>query len=254
VDLEAFARTGVLRCESVFSERDAQRMRDVIWNELRHRHGIERGEPATWNLHPPTGLKSAKRSAAFAPICGPQVEAALDALFGVGRWRRPTAFGNVLVTMPNATAWRVPTAVWHSDFPATLPPDQLRVVKLWALCGDIEAGGGGTPQLSGSHRAFANYLDTTTERDYKRCKFGFLKSHPWLRSLTSDDGDPLRNQRLMSDGAIVHGVDLRVVESVGRAGDVYVTHPWVFHSIAPNASAHPRLMRSVAVYSTIAAM
>ena len=150
--------------------------------------------------------------------------------------------------MPNATTWRVPSAVWHSDFPATLPNDQIQAVKLWALCDDIEEGGGGTPQLSGSHRAFARYLETTTERDYKRCKFGFLKSHPWLHSLTRDEGDPLRNQRFIADGATVHGVDLRVVETVGRAGDVYVTHPWVFHSIAPNASARPRLMRSVAVY------
>ena len=53
--------------------------------------------------------------------------------------------------------------------------------------------------------------------DYKRCKFGFLKSHRWLHSLTRDKGDPLRNQRFMADGATVHGVDLRVVEpSAGR--------------------------------------
>ncbi len=236
-----------MRLESVFSGGEAARMRDFIWNELRHRHGIDRSEPGTWNVHPPTGLKSSKKSPVFAPICGPKVEAVLDGLFGVGGWQRPKAFGNVLVTMPNATTWRVPTAVWHSDFPATLPADRLEVVKLWALCGDIEAGGGGTPQLSGSHHAFARYLETTAERDYKRCKFGFLKSDPWLRTLTIDDGDPLRNHRLIAEGATVHGVDLRVVEIVGRAGDVYVTHPWVFHSIAPNASAHPRLMRAVAV-------
>ena len=223
-------------------------MRDVIWNELRHRYGIDRSEPATWNLHPPTGLKSAKRSAVFAPICGSQVVAVLDAILGVGRWQRPNTFGNVLVTMPNAAIWRVPTAVWHSDFPATLPSDELHVVKLWALCSDVDEGGGGTPQLSGSHRAFARYLETTTERDYKRCKFGFLKSDPWLRSLTTDDDDPHRNQRLTSEGATVHGVHLRVVETVGRAGDVYITHPWVFHTIAPNASARPRMMRSVAVH------
>ena len=43
----------------------------------------------------------------------------------------------------------------------------------------------------------------------------------------------------MSDGAEVDGVCLRVVECTGRAGDVYVTHPWVFHSIASNASTRP---------------
>src|SRR5262245_56902800 len=170
-----------MHCESAFSAREARRMCDVIWNELQHRYGVERSEPATWNLHPPTGLRSAKKSPAFAPICGPKVGKALDAILGAGRWRPPKTFGNVLVTMPNAATWRVPTAIWHSDFPATLPANQVVAVKLWAFCDDIEPGGGGTPQLSGSHHAFSHYLQTTSECDYKRCKFGFLRSHPWLR-------------------------------------------------------------------------
>jgi hypothetical protein len=247
VDLVDFERTGITKCESAFDDRAAARMRDVIWNELRHRHGIDRSDPTTWNRHPPSGLKSAKRSRAFAPICGPAAEAILDELFGAECWQRPKAFGNVLVTMPNTTHWRVPSAIWHADFPATLPAHALTVVKLWALCDDVEPGGGGTPQLAGSHRAFARYLETTTERDYKRCKFGFLRSDPWLEMLTHDSGDPDRNDRLMTAGAVVHGEQLRVVETVGRAGDVYITHPWVFHSIATNASRSPRLMRSVAV-------
>jgi ectoine hydroxylase-related dioxygenase (phytanoyl-CoA dioxygenase family) len=175
------------------------------------------------------------------------VEHALDTLLGAGHWARPRQFGNVLVTMPNAREWRVPHAVWHSDFPATLPVDRLTVLKLWALFGDVEPRGGGTPQLAGSHLAFARYLERTTERDYKRAKFGFLDSHPWLQLLTRDDGDPDRNEALMDVGADIDGVRLRVVELTGRAGDVYLTHPWVFHSIASNASRCPRLMRSVTI-------
>jgi hypothetical protein len=43
------------------------------------------------------------------------------------------------------------------------------------------------------------------------------------------------------------GLELQVVECTGHAGDVYVTHPWVFHSIAANTATRPRLMRSFAV-------
>jgi hypothetical protein len=247
MELERCARTGVMRCEAVFSPDDAERMCAVIWSELRRRHGIVRVDSTTWHRHPPTGLTSSKRSTAFAPICGPNVARALDALLGAGRWQRPKTFGNVLVTMPTSEVWRVPAAIWHSDFEATLPADRLVAVKLWALCDDVEPGGGGTPQLEGSHRAFARYLQTTTDRDYKRCKFGFLRSDPWLHTLTHDDGAADRNQDLMSEGATVHGVDVRVVETVGRAGDVYVTHPWVFHSVATNATERPRLMRSVGI-------
>jgi hypothetical protein len=222
-------------------------MRDAIWNELRSRYEIERDDRATWYRHAPTGLRTAKKSVAFAPICSPAVREALDGLLGVGSWQPPRQYGNVLVTMPDTDDWRVPHRVWHADFPPTLPTEPLRAVKLWALLDDIGPGGGGTPQLEGSHVAFARYLATNPEPDYKRAKFGFLASHPWLRALTRDDGDPHRNERFMRESTEVHGAALRVVECTGDAGDVYVTHPWVFHSIAQNASTRPRLMRSVAI-------
>lgn len=246
MDREEFATTGILRIEGAFDDSAAARMCDVIWAELADRHGIERDDPSTWDRHQPTGLRTSKRSKAFAPILGPPLRDALDGLFGPGGWQRPRTFGNVLVTMPTATRWRVPHRVWHSDFQPTLPADRLVAVKLWALCDDVGPGGGGTPQLVGSHRAFARYLATTDERDYKRTKLGFLASHPWLRMLTTGNGGPSRDATLMA-GADLDGVHVSVVETTGRAGDVWITHPWVFHSIAVNASDRPRLMRSVAV-------
>jgi Phytanoyl-CoA dioxygenase (PhyH) len=249
--LADFGETGIVKVEGAFTDREASRMRDVVWNELRHRHEIERDRPETWNRQTPTGLRATKRSQAFAPICGPVIAGLLDSLFGGGRWRRPKHYGNVLVTMPNADVWRVPHKVWHPDFEPTLPPDRLTAVKLWALFDDVDPGGGGTPQLAGSHLAFSRYLARTRERAYKRAKFGFLNSHPWLKALTRDDGDPDRNERFMSAGTEIDGVKLRVVECVGKSGDVYVTHPWVFHSIAMNSSARPRLMRSVVITRSI---
>jgi hypothetical protein len=245
--VDQFAATGIVKVAGAFDADDAARMRNVIWNELQHRYEIERDDPATWYRHAPTGLRTAKKSAVFAPICGPAVREVLDALLGVGSWQPPRHYGNVLVTMPDTHDWRVPHRIWHADFPPTFPADRLPAVKLWALLDDIEPGGGGTPQIEGSHLAFARYLVTNPEPDYKRAKFGFLASHPWLRSLTRDDGDPDRNARFMRESTVVHGIALRVVECTGEAGDVYVTHPWVFHSIAHNAATRPRLMRSVAI-------
>jgi hypothetical protein len=244
---DTFDRTGIVKLEGVFGAAEAARMREVVWGELQRRYGIERHDPTTWYRHEPTGLKTTKRSGIFAPICGPELVSVLDELLGAERWQPPRTFGNVLVTMPNADQWRVPHKIWHSDFPPTLPPDQLVAVKIWALFDDAEPGGGATPQLAGSHRAFARYLTTTTERDYRNTKHGFLRSDPWLRALCRDDGAADRNERFMRDGTDIYGVELKVVECTGRAGDVYVTHPWVYHSIAANASPRPRLMRSVAV-------
>ena len=79
-------------------------------------------------------------------------------------------------------------------------------------------------------------------------------SHPWLKALTNDDGDPERNARLMVTGATIDGVSLRVVELTGQPGDVFVTHPWVMHAAAPNAAELPRMMRSVAVRQLVTKM
>jgi hypothetical protein len=247
MDVSEFDRTGILKIEHAFSDADAARMRDVVWRELRRRHAIERDDPSTWNRHDATGLTSTKKSHAFAPMCGPVISETLDALFGPGSWQPPRSFGNVLVTMPTPGPWRVPHKVWHSDFQPTLPADRLVAVKVWALFDDVDPGGGGTPQLAGSHELFARYIDRTGERDYKRAKFGFLDSDPWLKALSRDDGDPARNGAFMGTPTEIAGHELRVVECSGRAGDVYVTHPWVFHSIATNTSTRPRLMRSFAV-------
>ena len=243
-----FERDGILKLEGAFTSRDAERMRDVMWNELRRRHGIEQHEPSTWNLHPPTGMKSSKKSKVFEPILGPNVVGALDELFGADCWMRPKNFGNVLITMPNASCWRVPHKVWHSDFEATAPTNRLFAVKVWALCGEVRPGGGGTPQLAGSHTLFARYLKGDVDREYKAAKHGFLRSHPWLKELTRDDGDdPDRNARFLDAEADIDGLPARVVELTGNPGDVFITHAWVFHSIAVNAQNKPRLMRSFAV-------
>lgn len=244
---EILGRTGIVKIEGAFDGADAARMRDIVWCEMARRYGIERDDPTTWHRHEPTGLKTTKRSGAFAPICSASVAGLLDRLLGAGRWTPPQQYGNVLVTMPERGEWRVPDRIWHSDFPPTLPDTRLAAVKVWALFDDVEPGGGGTPQLAGSHRAFAHYLSTTRERDYKKTKFGFLRSDPWLQTLTHDRGEADRNDVLMREGTSIDGVELRVVECTGRAGDVYVTHPWVFHSIAKNHRDRPRLMRSVAV-------
>lgn len=76
---------------------------------------------------------------------------------------------------------------------------------------------------------------------------GLLRSHPWLKALSSPEDDPERNARFMSAEVDIDGLPARVVELTGKPGDIYVTHPWVMHAIAPNATREPRFMRSMAI-------
>jgi hypothetical protein len=244
-----FDRTGILELRGAFATQAAERMADVVWNELARRYEIERGDPTTWDRHEPTGLKSSKKSHAFDAIMSPVVVAALDDLFGVERWQPPKTMGNVLVTMPNTDEWRVPHKVWHSDFDAGYGVERLFAVKLWAIVNEVRPHGGGTPQLLGSHHLFARYLAGTDERDFRTLRLGLMKTHPWLKALVHDDGDPARNTRFMDREVDIDGLPARVVELTGDPGDVFITHPWVFHSIAANALDQPRIMRSTAVFA-----
>jgi len=248
-DRVEFDRTGILRIEGAFAASDAARMEAVVWNELARRYEIERGDPSTWDRHEPTGLKSSKKNRAFEPIMSPTVAAALDDLFGRERWQPPKTMGNVLVTMPNTDEWRVPHKIWHSDFDAGYGVERLFAVKVWAIVNEVRPTGGGTPQLLGSHRLFARYLAGTDERDFRTLRLGLMRTHPWLKTLVADDGDPGRNARLMDEEVDIDGLPARVIETTGEPGDVYITHPWVFHSIATNALDQPRIMRSTAVFA-----
>lgn len=113
--------------------------------------------------------------------------------------------------------------------------------------GDLEPGGGGTPQVAGSHRVIARHLSKTSERDFTTIRDQVLRSHPWFDTLTTTAGD--RSIDLMTESE-VDGLPVRVVELTGSAGDLYLTHPWVLHSIAPNTGDAPRMMRSRVIWQT----
>ena len=69
-----------------------------------------------------------------------------------------------------------------------------------------------------------------TARHFTTIRDEVLRSDAWFRNLTSADErsvDPM-------DEADLDGLPVRVIELTGRAGDVYVTHPCILHSIATN--------------------
>ncbi|MFF1816080.1 hypothetical protein ACFVWG_02210 [Kribbella sp. NPDC058245] len=232
--LEEFARDGIVRLPGAFGAEDAARMRDGLWRELHELYGMRPDDRRTWEPCRPTRLTASKKDPAAAAILGPALRGALDQL--LGEWVEPSHQGQVLVTMPTGEPWVVPCRQWHTD----VGYDEVPVgVKVWALLGDLEAGGGGTPQVAGSHRVIARFLEGTQEREFTTVRDQVLASYEWFRQLTREDReiDPLCE-------ADVDGIPVRVVELTGSAGDVFVTHPWVLHSIAANARETPRMMRS----------
>ncbi|GAA0602403.1 hypothetical protein HPO96_19580 [Kribbella sandramycini] len=227
--LEEFERDGIVRLPAAFTQADAAQMRAVLWAELEALYGMVPGDRTTWTTPRPVRLKVTKKDPGAAVILAPPVREALTQLLGA--WVEPTHQGQVLVTMPEEQPWVVPHRMWHADVGFEIPRDRLAAVKIWALLEDLQPGGGGTPQIAGSHRVIERLLDSNPDlgRD------DVLTSHEWFQQLCRED-----RRTEWTPAGDVDGIPVRVLELTGQAGDVYITHPWLLHSIATNARETPR--------------
>ena len=238
-------RDGIVCLRGAVPAADVAQVRGTLWRELEKRWGMVEGDPSTWTTARPHGLKSTKKASWHVDlVLSPTVRAALDELAGPRGWELPRHAGQVLVTMPEGVDWSVPWKLWHSDFEAVQSTTDRYVCKFWLLLGPSSPGGGATPQIAGSHRLFERYVTSTNSTDYVSAKHGFLESDPWLHALSSPRSE---DRHRFLDAHEIDGGPVRVIECTGEPGDVYLTHPWVFHSIAANGNAEPRLMRSGAI-------
>ncbi len=241
---DEFDRLGLVRLPAAIPRAAVEAMCERVWSALASEHGVHRDARETWTVPRPRGFKALERSGAFAHVGSRIVCEALDDLLGRDAWQRPRRWGRVLATFRTAGGWDVPHDNWHLDFNAPASAVTLPGVNLFTFLAPVLARGGGTLVVAGSHKLVedlmvsANSTDAGRSRNVRR---RLKRAVPWLRDLWSAGGLG-RAQRFMNEGALSHGVDLRVVELTGEPGDVIVMHPWVFHTIAPNCRKEPRLM------------
>lgn len=234
-----FDRCGLLRLPGALTGTDVGRMRDRVWSHLELTCGAQPERPETWPATTPAHFQTLTATGAFDPIATPALRAALDTVLGRQRWREPEHWGRPLVTFPQrGTPWRLPASGWHMDS-AGRPGDPLLV--LFACLAAVRSRGGGTLVVTGSHQL------TAPGRRYAGLRSADVRArltedHPWFRDLLTRSEEPDRTRRLLSSGARVDGVDLRIGELAGDAGDVFVMHPRLLHAVAPNALDGPRLM------------
>lgn len=110
---------------------------------------------------------------------------------------------------------------------------------------DVPPQGGGTLVVEGSHRLVVDCSNNLTEvrASEKKLLARFARSHPWLAELmgkTPDQGD--RTRRFMGEGAVIDGVEARVVELTGEPGDAVLWHPALLHSRSHNKSGVPKFV------------
>jgi hypothetical protein len=250
-EYQTFFDRGVVKIKSAFSERDAALMVDKIWSLLESDHGMRRDSQETWNLKQATGFQSLTKAGIFNPIATPKIADILDDLLGHGEWKPATAWGAPLVTFPEQTTWDVPRAQWHLDFPALGKSNVLPGLRVLAFIAEVRPRSGGTVVAEGTHRLVEGLVaagqvpggHSAAVRDV------LAANYSWLRGLWTQTSDqPNRIDTYTQQGCMIDGVNIRVSELTGEAGDVMFMHPWTFHAPAPNCSSVPRLMVSHSVY------
>jgi len=244
--LADFDRRGVLRFPGLLSIDRVRQAREYVQGRLAL---VGLWKDGGWRLgdHPrPQWPDNGRKVSKVIGNKHPSIEALLDepALLAVvdalleGRafdrelFKRP----QVLVSLPNADTWTVPTG-WHVDGPR-LASGRRPGVQLFACLDTVEPRGGGTLVVAGSHRLL-NEGRFILARDLRRR----LRREDFFRELYSEaPGAAGDRARLLNRTGAVGDVPLEVVEFTGAPGDAYLMDLRLLHAVAPNAADHPRMM------------
>ncbi len=214
--VESFLRRGFCVVEQAFTGAQAEAVRDCVWAHMESKRGILRHDPSTWpDVY---DIEEHLREPVVLDCFTDRLATAIEELLGQGRWagERRWGFWPVNFSVGASEPYRIPDLGWHIDgnwFRHTLdsPHQGLLVVGLFS---DIEPRGGGTIIAQGSHRQTARVLAQHPE--------GLTHQQLFDLVLTEPLGDFL--------------------ELTGRAGDVVLGHPFLFHTRGFNHLGQPRFI------------
>lgn len=178
-------------------------------------------------------LNKLNRSIDFPKLLDDQMVPMIEEL--VGASVAPLAPGQqILFSLPCNEAWTVPHDVWHTDLPK-FAERGTPGLQAFTFLDAVEAGGGATLVVAGSHRLLNQFASLSSKEVKQR-----LKEEQFFEMLF----DPDRPAIASPDRATGHvgGIDLSVIELTGAVGDVYLMDLRALHTPAPNSSEKARLM------------
>lgn len=242
-----FDECGWVRVPDVIPDEGVQSVLDCIWNDLEQRCGIPREAPERWPEAKPKGFNRLMRSGAFEPTYNKSVQDAIDGFLGCSQWEKPSPWGALLLTFPANGPWFLPNNSWHLDLQASVDSgaDPIPSVQVFAVLEPLDAQGGATVALSGSHRLvrhLARQPELIGEGRSKDITKAVKRAAPKLRDLWTRDLGGNREERYLHSPVDVFGIPVQVVEFTGDPGDVIFMHPWIFHAASPNRGNRPRIV------------
>ncbi|HEY0753879.1 MAG TPA: phytanoyl-CoA dioxygenase family protein [Ktedonobacteraceae bacterium] len=248
---EQFIEEGYTRLEEAFPRQQALLAQAFLWERLAER-GIRRDDRSTWQ-EPMVRINETYDDAVFQACATPRLVGAIEDLVGQGRYveaQKSTCWGwwPVNFALGSQQPWDVPTTGWHWDgnYFRHFVDSPEQGLLLLCLFSETQPYGGGTTVATGSHKIVARFLNQYAAGLELRPAIELCnRSHPWLETLTGSTGALVEHrveyfmENPYQDGS---KTTLRVVETTGLPGDIFLCHPFLYHSSSQNHSGIPRFM------------
>jgi hypothetical protein len=224
--IQHFINDGFVRIDEAFPRHLANECRTLLWRDLPG----DRNDPATWTRPVPVVRLGWYADAPFREaVNSPVLHAAYDQLVGQGRWRPRKDLGSFPVRFPSEedpgdTGWHIdvsfpgPDSSWEeqqdfSDWRANVT-SRGRALLMLFLFSDVDEADAPTRIKAGSHRDIARIL--------------------------APAGDAGMSNAML--GPHFDSIDRPEVSATGRAGAVYLCHPFLVHAAQMHRGTTPRFM------------
>jgi len=221
VDTEAFVRDGYVAVRGAFGEDTARACREMIWDVLAER-GVDADDRATWA--PPLIRINCPDGEPFAAAgTSPRLHAAYDELIGAGRWvPRAGVGGTVPVRFPSEEhpediGFHIEGSYWGGE-------------EWWANVRSRDRG------------LLALFLFSDVGPDDAPTRL-IVGSHLFVPPVLAPAGENGMPGGDVPDGLRPSVLCRRAAEATGRAGDVYLCHPFIVHTATwPHRGTTARMM------------
>jgi hypothetical protein len=218
--IQLFIEEGFVCIDNAFSADLAREARNILWNDL----PVKPDDSTTW-IHPTIWLGMYTQEPFIKAANSLVLHSAFDQLVGKGKWKPCMSIGSFPVRFPSTVD--AGDTGWHVDagFPGDDPTDYLaarvnikskgRALLMLFLFSDVAESDAPTRILKGSHLDVARLLKPEGDSG-----LSFMELAMKLSEL------PKRDEVL----------------AVGKAGTVYLCHPFLVHAGQRHRGQQPKFM------------
>ena len=220
VDETPFIDDGFVCLPDAFPRDVAEAARTILWRDT----GCSPVDRATWT-RPVIRLGMYADEPFVTAANTPALHAAFDALVGPGRWLPRDSLGTFPVRFPSPddpgdAGWHLDASFGYDD------PDFLN----WRV--NVRSRGRALLLLF-------LFSDVGDDDAPTRIRVG---SHQEMARLLAPAGDAGRSLRELAANGFAETAHCREVLATGRAGTVYVCHPFLVHAAQPHRGTEPRFL------------